>query len=237
MWIGVCDDDPNFCNVIVTMLNEFLLPDDQVSVYHSGFQLLDAVLREKIPIDLILLDIEMPGLSGLETAVELREMQPGVFIIIITNYMRYALKAYEVQAFHYLLKPLDVTKLKKEIDHVRQIVNSFIRDVLYINTKEASFFVPLIYISYMESRGRIITVHTPSREYYYYKRIHQLDNELNSKGFFRIHKSYIVNLINVSHINRSNKQLTLTNGTKLPVAPTKINDLISVILEIRKMGL
>lgn len=237
MWIGICDDDPNFCNVIVTMLNEFLLPDDQVSVYHSGSQLLDAVLGERTPIDLILLDIEMPGISGLETAVELREMQPNVFIIIITNYMKYALKGYEIQAFHYLLKPLNVTKLKKEIDHVRQIVDSFVRDVLYINTKEASFFVPLIHILYIESQGRIITVHTPSHDYCYYKRIHQLDNELNSKGFFRIHKSFIVNLVCISHINRSNKQVILTNGTKIPVAPTKINDLISAILEIRKMGL
>jgi len=237
MRIGICDDDPKFCTVIAKILEEFLEPDDQVMIYHSGFQLLDSVFGEKLPIDLVLLDIEMPGISGLQTAAELRERQPAVIVIIITNYVKYALNGYEIKAFHYLLKPLNTTKLKNEIEKARFIVGNFVKDQLHVHTKEASYFLQLNNILYIESLGRILTVHTPSADYKYYKRISQLYYELKDKGFFRIHKSFIVNLIFVSHVDRTSRQAILLGGAKLPIAPTKVNDLISMLLSIGKMRL
>jgi len=147
------------------------------------------------------------------------------------------MNGYEIKAFHYLLKPLNAVKLKKEIEKARFIVENFVKDQLYVHTKEASYFLKLNNILYIESLGRILTVHTPSADYKYYKRISQLYNELKDKGFFRIHKSFIVNLVFVSHVDRTSRQVILLGGAKLPIAPTKVNDLISMLLSTGKIRL
>jgi len=143
MWIVVCDDDEEYGRQIIECLKGITPRDDQLTLYSSGFELIDAVHRSMQPIDIVLLDIEMPGLTGIEAARELREISPATVIVIITGFIQYALKCYEIRAFNYLLKPIDHVKLKNTVDEVRNRKHYDAPKTLFIQTRETHTFIPL----------------------------------------------------------------------------------------------
>ena len=234
MWIAVCDDDLNFGNWIMQKLDDVVSRDDQITFCNCGIELIETVRKAKYPIDLILLDIEMPGLSGIESAFELRDICPGAIIVIVTRFIQYALKCYEIKAFDYLVKPLNIEKLKRTVDDARHITESLKNGVLRIETRTDDRFIPFNDLLYIESLNRTLYAHTRDNSYKFNKQISQIDNELEGSGFFRIHKSFIVNLSHVKFLDKSVKTVVLTTGHEIPVAKEKVRDLASALIDTRR---
>lgn len=134
MWIAVCDDDENFIKRIMKLLSGIIYGDDQLTFYMSGFELIEAAKNSGYPIDLLLLDIEMPGLNGIESARELREICPDIIIYVLTNFIRYAFECYGINASDYIIKPVKAGDIERRINRARSLVERTMKSFLRIKT-------------------------------------------------------------------------------------------------------
>lgn len=100
MKIGVCDDEEKIRGIIAGKVKE-ALPADDVICFSSG----EEVLKSNDRLDILLLDIKMPGMSGMETAEKLRLKDKNVVLIFITGEEQYVYDSFDVEAFHFLVKP------------------------------------------------------------------------------------------------------------------------------------
>lgn len=163
--------------------------------------------------DVLLLDIEMGGMSGLELARRLRQNGAGLQIIFLTGYMDYIAEGYDVEALHYLLKPVTGERLGQVLD--RAVERIRIRErVLLLPLTDGAVQLPLYEIRYLEVMRNYTTVH--GEEDYTVKRsLNDLAGELD-ESFYRIHRSFMVNLRFVRRITR--EEVTLKDGTALPLS-------------------
>ena len=232
MWIAACDDDKQFAVRLGSTLAEITAPDDCCSVYNGGLELLDAMRRSRTPVDLLLLDMEMPGLNGLETAKELRSFSRGTTVVVLSAHTKYALSCYGIRAYHYLTKPLNPGHLRSIIEEVRQ--NAPQGESLPVASKGQTVFVRYGDISYIESLNRSLYIHTAGNAYRSSRSISETDRDLCGKGFFRIHKSYIVNMGRVERVDKSKRTAHLFGGVTLPIGGRKQGDFLSALAKYRK---
>lgn len=163
--------------------------------------------------DVLLLDIEMGGMSGLELAKRLRQNGERTQIIFLTGYMDYMAEGYDVEALHYLLKPVTGERLSQVLDRAVERVSVRERTLLLPLT-DGAVKLPLYEIRYLEVMRNYTTVH--SNEDYIVKRsLNDLAWELD-ESFYRIHRSFMVNLRFVRRITR--EEVTLKDGTTLPLS-------------------
>ncbi len=108
MQIAICDDEEEIRDLLKRKITD-LYPGAGLHVYGSG----DELLKAGKHVDLLLLDIQMPGLNGMDTAVEFRKKNPQAVLIFVTALEGYVFQAFDVGAFHYLVKPFDGEKLKE----------------------------------------------------------------------------------------------------------------------------
>ena len=116
--IAVCDDEKLIVRQIGDMIKD-ILPNCNISQYLSGGDLLESYVK----FDIIFLDIQMENMSGIETAKELRNRGEDTIIIFITGVKEYVFQAFDVAAFHYLVKPVRKEKLKEVIERAIEKIN------------------------------------------------------------------------------------------------------------------
>jgi DNA-binding LytR/AlgR family response regulator len=234
MWIGICEDTAEDMARIESAVRSIALPSDRVTVYSNGSDLLDAIYSATCPMDLLLLDIEMPALSGIDTARELQKSSPDTQIVIVTRYKQYALKSFSIRPSNYLLKPVQTEKLRVEIDRARKIAEDNIGETLPIKTKDTVAYVPLKDILYIECFGRVLHVHTATASFKYTYRFGDARDTLADKGFICIHKSFLINQRHVERIDRTARTAILVNGKILPVSETRMTDVLAAYTRFRQ---
>lgn len=211
--IAVCEDEQvlleQLADQVKVILEKHSVPAS-VSAYASG-----AALLAKDPFDILLLDIEMEPLNGLELAGKLRARGDEGRVIFITAYQQYALKAYDVQAFHYLVKPVDLEKLETVLLKVCSILKRESGQSLAIHQGGAVRRIAFGQISYLEVINRKIYIHRNQETFPFYGKINELEQML-PEVFFRCHRSYIVNFDHVEHYNR--QEIWLDCGEVLPLS-------------------
>ncbi len=165
------------------------------------------------PPDILLLDIEMPGLSGVELAKKLRQNGNRLLqIIFITAYSDYISEGYDVAATHYLLKPVDREKLFSVLSRaVEKIADDGKR--LVLETPDETALVPICDIKFIEVIKNYVTVHA-EREYTLKKPLKEIEHELDER-FIRVGRSYIVNLYFITRVTRS--EIFLKGGDAVPL--------------------
>lgn len=232
MRVAICDDIREQCDEIKTIweqsvdcnfayeLQIFLSAEDLLQSYAQGMRY-----------DLLVLDIKMNDINGMEAAKQIRQMDCDVKIIFLTAYDQYMRDAFDVSAMHYLDKPVDAVKLKTLF---RQVIRAY-QDAHHavhipvINADGMEETVKLFTseIMYCESYNRRVTVRLTSGEVYITRlKLGQLEQELRSRNFVRIHMSFLVNIKYMRRINR--QQVVLKYQEKeyaLPVS-RKQKDLV-----------
>lgn len=214
--VAVCDDDAvqreYLCEIAaVWAKGEGHLLD--LRQYARGQDFLFDYSEEK-DFDLLLLDVEMPGMNGIELAKKVRPENAAVQIIFITGYYEYFGEGFDVSALHYLLKPVDEKKLCPVLNRAVSNLSGRLRNVL-VEYGEGSIKLLLKDIVYVEAENVYVVVHTMEGKYRMRmalgKFIQQLDEE-----FFRVHRSFVVNLNHVRGIAR--REMTMENGDKIPLS-------------------
>ena len=190
MRIAVCDDEKEIRDMFVKRI-ETLHPKAELLLYQSGEELL---LSDKEP-DILLLDIQMPGKNGMETAKELRRKNKQVIIIFVTALDDFVFEAFDVGAFHYLVKPFDDRKFAEVLHNAtEQSKNRKKPEMpsLLINTGGKHITVNLEDLVYAEVFDRKLILHTMDAEIEYYGKMKELEEKVGNE-FFRTHRSYLVN--------------------------------------------
>lgn len=216
---AIVDDDPNIRETLqaalITDTQKRRIPV-QLSVCASGSEFLK-LPQEKW--DLVLMDVEMPGQNGIETARQLRRVNDRAAIIFITNYIQYALEGYEVQAFRYLLKPIDAAQFEQVVGTALDEIHH--RQTAYLQLKGRSEIIRLAIdeLIYAETERGHLLLHTPCKVLECYSTMEKLEQELKQEAFFRCHSSFLVALEAVRQIEK--QDVVLKDGTRVPVSKNR----------------
>lgn len=214
--IGICDDEKRVQKELNDMVSHIVFQYDDVefSYYSSGQEVVSAIEKKQFFCDLLLLDIHMPQLDGLETAKYIRMHQVDVDIMFITVSQEHVFDGYTYQAFSYLLKPVNLVRLEDEISrYIFQQSKS--SRCLHISVNGKKEKVLLDKVKYFEADGRKMIIHQLSGERSFYAKISDLEEMLKEYGFIRNHQSYLVNSMFVTGHSRTEIKL---GETVVPVS-------------------
>lgn len=226
MWkIMICDDEPEFRDQIRQSLEDYQRKNGvsfSVSACGSGEELLQVMAADT---DVLLLDIKMKDMTGMEAARELRRRGSPVLIVFITTMTQYALEGYQVHAYGFLKKPLSPEQLHWQMTEIlahlqkkrgRQVLLStnFRTDV--VNSREIVYAEAYGHdLHLMLADGTGVTHDLPLSE---------LEKRLPQDGFFRCHKSYLVNMSHVKQIGLT--ELLLEGDVKVPLSRHRRKDFL-----------
>ncbi len=194
--IGLCDDNEKNRASLRLML-ERILDDDQneptLYDFASGELLLSFLTKHPGEMDLLFLDIEMPGLGGMETAKRIRQRDVNLIIVFVTGYADYVFDGYEVNALDYLLKPVHMEKLNSVLNRALGVVNRQAPAMYTLKNSDGIYRVAKSDILYFISDKRQVSCVTARRAYPFYAKLDEVEREIG-KGFIRIHQRYLVNV-------------------------------------------
>lgn len=212
---AVCDDnqeDMEYIEKLIRVWNQSAGYQIRIERFPSGEAFLFAY-EDDPGFDVLFLDIEMKEISGIDLAQKLRELGSGIQIVFVTGYMEYIAQGYDVEALHYLLKPVTEEKLCGVLNRAMERLKNRERE-LTLATPEGIVRIPLAEIRYLEVMGNYVTIH--GRESCSVKRTLSQLEELLDERFYRIHRSYIVNLQLVKKCTRT--EVILKDDTALPLS-------------------
>ncbi len=196
MKIAVCDDEEKIRNIIMSELKSSF-PDDEIISFGIGEDVLRSVEQDGYMPNIILLDIMMPGVSGMDVARKLRDISDDVVIIFITGEKQYVFDAFDVRAFHFLVKPFSNEKLVSVIKAAKEEIAKATlkpqKKYVMLNSRGSHIRLCASDIIFAEVYGARIIVHTRTDEKEYYGHLSELE-KLVGDGFFRTHRGYLVNL-------------------------------------------
>jgi len=241
MRIIIIDDEP----LARSLLTEMLADEQGIEVVaecNDGFEGMKAI-QEYQP-DLIFLDIQMPKITGFEL-LELLDDPPQV--IFTTAYDEYALKAFEVNALDYLMKPISPDRLKKALEKVEVKLKTPVKNSLFegkvpqlpeqaqrIVVKDAGNIkiIPLADVLYLEAADDYVKINIAEKYFLKHQTMGNFEQQLPAHQFVRIHRSYIVNIQHIHKVELYEKEqycVILRNNAKLPVSRSGYTKLKGVL--------
>ena len=192
MRIGVCDDEKNIRELISNKIKKEY-PNSEIVFFKSGEEL----LLESKDIDILLLDIQMPGRNGIEIARELRKKNKKTILIFVTAMEDYVFEAFDVNAFNYIVKPFNDNRFMDVLNKAINEYNSSCEaeqetSYVMVSNKGMHTKVKLDEIIYAEVFNRKVVIHKIDEEIEYYGKMSELES-LAGESFFRSHRAYLIN--------------------------------------------
>lgn len=229
--IAVCDDEIIECARMAEKIRG-TLEEMKVPCFLRQFNSGEELLQSGESFDIVFLDIMMDGLDGMNTAKRIRQQGSCGILVFISSSREYVFDAYEVEAFWYLVKPVEAKKLKSVLQRAVLKTKAASSDFILVNRERQKQKIFLQDILYFEIRGRLIDIHKTEGVSDYYGKIGILEEELKGKGFFRCHKSYLIHLKYVKGYNR--QDIILDNGEKIPVSKRRYEEFCKALLDYMK---
>lgn len=195
MRIAICDDEEYILMVLEDYVNKYsekCKSSFTLAKFRNGEEFLN-YFNSKRDIDIIFLDIQMPGINGIDVAHKIREMDSNIKIFFLTSLFKYALEGYSVRAEQYLIKPLKYKQFEKELKKVIQTIESENNRYIIEKNDAGIFKIMLSDIIYVETVGRNTLIHTFMEDVVSYRNMKEHEGILDS-CFFRCHRAFIVNL-------------------------------------------
>ncbi|MBE6880539.1 MAG: response regulator transcription factor [Ruminococcaceae bacterium] len=217
--IAVCDDEKNMVQSNTATLEAVLKElgiTGEITTYTNSSNLLYDITEDGFHYDLLLSDIEMPELSGMELAERIKPFLPDIRIIFITSHIEYAIDAFELSIFRYVPKSDIEKRLPTAIKDAVSLINLEADKSYTIKAKGRFEKIPFRDILYIERDGKNAAINTANGLSKVRKSLQAVCDELNSEEFIFIDRGYIVNLIHIMQIK--NSTAVLKNGTVLPIS-------------------
>lgn len=224
---AICDDEPQMAREIADQLAGYMKETDcdySVDCFSSGH----ALLKSSDEFDVIFLDIQMERPDGMETAALLRRRESRSLLIFVTVLKDRVFDVFPLEAFDYLLKPLDRDRFRRTMDRALRWLERDAAKNLVIQRGSGCQVVPLSDILYCEVLGRKIFIHKKDGIVLdYYDRLEDLEQRVDSR-FFKCHRSYLVNLDHVGGCQDG--QVLLSQGERIPVSRLRERELTQALL-------
>lgn len=235
------DDEESARNVLSNLLARFCPEVELCARCENVLQAVDAI--ETHQPDLVFLDIEMPNYSGFEIVQFFEKI--NFQIIFITAYEQYALKAFEIAAIDYLLKPIDIERLKNAVSRTNDRINlleqaerlSVLKNTLQtkqlenlvVSDRGQQHILPLNDIIAIEAMESYCTIHTVKRQFTVSKNLKFYENMLEENNqFIRSHKSWLLNVQKVERYSKTELSVEMTNGLMTKLSKYKKNEFESM---------
>ena len=227
--IGICDDEKLQLESIKRLVEKWNACSRHVSDIRC-FPSAEAFLceyEEERDYDILLLDVEMRGITGIDLAKQIRREDSRAEIVFITSHFEFAGEGYEVDALHYLIKPVAEEKLKEVLSRAAERL-AVEPPSLVVTSDGETVKLYEKDILYVEAFLHYVVIHTENREYRMKESFSAFEARL-SKDFFRTHRSYLVSLKHVIRISRTRVQLD--DETEIPLARGKYDAINSAFIE------
>ncbi len=221
------------------LLKEYLENYPEIELLGEADQGTDAVEKiDKLKPDIVFLDVQMPGMTGFDV---LEDIEHEPYVIFVTAYDQYAIKAFEKNAVDYLLKPLDEERFRNAVNRAlkrKTLEHSSIEDLLssmkserkgtydthiFVQKSEKLFNLPVEEIVYLEASGDYTIITTKADQFVSSSGIGKLEEILNPEVFIRVHRSTIVNVNYLKEIERhfnGGMVVKMQSGKSFPVSRT-----------------
>ena len=223
--IGICDDNQVDMDYVTSLVKAWA-EQEQVGVECKTFPSAESFLfqyEDEQDYDILLLDIEMGQLSGMDLAREIRQKDSTVQIVFITGYPDYMSQGYDVTALHYLMKPVRGEKLGEVLTKAVSFLAKQPRSIIFDMGKE-SLRLLAEDIFYGEAQGHYIVLYTKSGEHRIRMNISELENKLG-EGFYKCSRSFVVGLKYVRRITKTMVVLELQQNLELPLGKGLYDDM------------
>jgi two-component system LytT family response regulator len=244
----IIDDEPSAINVLVLLLKKMWKDEVKILATSDSPYEGKSLIEEYSP-DLVFLDIEMPGMSGINLIRTVEN--PGFHLVFVTAYDVYAVDAFEVCAIDYLLKPVSAEKVSRVIDKVKKqiqqkngLVNLQLQQLevllkqnsgkdkkIALGMSDKIIFTNINDILYCEARGPYTNVHLENGKNIVTSRtLGEFEDQLTDHHFFRIHHSYLINLHRVKEFQRyDGGYVMIERDIRLEVSTRKRKDFLTVM--------
>lgn len=223
--IAVCDDDKEAVqthkNITETCLKQ-LGTIGEITLYNTSDNLLYDINEDRFFYDLILLDIEMPGCTGMEIAETIKPFLPNVKIIFITSHIEYAIDAFELSIFRYVPKNDTAKRLPAAIQDAVKLIELEDGKSYTIRTNSRLEKIPCKEIYYIERDGKNAGITFTGGVSKVRKSLQQVYDELNAEEFIYIDRGCIVNMIHIMQIKDG--MAVLKNGVSLPISRSHLSE-------------
>ena len=220
--IGICEDEIHYRVNMKDMLGDILSTysiNYKIYEFSSGEELLSNYPKD---LDILIMDIQMKIINGMDTARKIREFDQNLEIIFMTSFSEFMQEGYEVKAYRYILKPISERKISRNILPCINEIMKKKNNYLTINVKNYVDRIKIDSIVYIETDRPNILIYTNDNKYTTKMSISKIDKILREHGFFRCHNSYIVNLKLVESMNSN----TLKIGEKyIPISKYRVKEL------------
>lgn len=216
--IGICDDEKRILQINHHYLKQIDIENDEYELelinFIKGKDIVEYIKRN--PLDIAILDIDVIDMSGLEIAKELQKINPKIILFFITGHDEFAIDAFDVDAVGYVLKPVDIDKLKrtlnKAIERAKKIREHGEEKELVITEDNIKKKIKLSEIVYIERTLAQCAIVTTSKTFKVYDTITALMDKVG-EGFVRVSQSYIVKTSAIDRVTY--KSVTLKNGMEI----------------------
>lgn len=221
--IAVCDDEQHVLSEMRGYVNEYSV-ENQIPVNIITYTSAEQLLCSGLAFDLVILDIHMHGMNGMDAARRLREISPACPIIFLTALKDYVFDAFEVDAVNYLIKPVDKRKLFASIHKALK------EDAGGLLVKQGYDYRKIRFadILYIEAMGRKVSIRLAGETIDYYQKFKELPGQLG-EGFVLPHRSFLINLDHVKAVEGND--VVMDNGDLIPIARGKKEELAQSLLK------
>ena len=214
----IVDDESLALSRLKRLLNENGIED--ITAFDNPIDALKEITKTKF--DVVFLDISMPNITGLELADSIIQLEPKTFIIFQTAYSEFALEAYKSGGMGYLVKPIESNDIKNILEKVRNFKNSLNEESKKILGKRGDklYLIDINDIYYIKADLDEVIVRIKDADAYVRRKIGDLETLLSGKNFFRVHRSYIVNVDKI-------KSMRSVEQSKLEISFEGISEIIT----------
>ena len=232
MRIVILEDDDEQARQI----NDYLLRYQQMhngfqysaKTYTSGHSLLEDYRSDA---DLLLLDIQLPDMLGIDVAHQVRRNDSYVMIVFITNLAQYAIEGYSVNAFDYVLKPINAFSFSKKLERVVRVLSHARSDVkLEIKSKTGTRWIAADLVTYIEVRSHEVLIHTEQEVIHQWGTLAQYEAQLRPQHFIRCYASYLVNPKYVRTVIHDQVEVA---SEMLPISRTFRKDFLNILAQYK----
>ena len=214
----IVDDESLALSRLKRLLNENGIED--ITAFDNPIEALKEITKTKF--DAVFLDISMPNITGLELADSIIQLEPKTFIIFQTAYSEFALEAYKSGGMGYLVKPIESNDIKNILEKVRNFKSSLSEESKKILGKRGDklYLIDINDIYYIKADLDEVIVKIKETDAYVRRKIGDLETLLSGKNFFRVHRSYIVNVDKI-------KSMRSVEQSKLEISFDGITEIIT----------
>ncbi len=222
--LAIVEDDKSYIESLKEYIDTYM-KENGISIDVKIFRDGNKIVFDYQPVyDIILMDIEMPGIDGMTAAEEIRKVDKDVIIIFITNMAQYAIQGYKVRAHSYILKPVNYYSFSLELQEALASVSKKVDDFLLLSGEDGLQKIAVGEILYVESQRHRMLIHTKTQVIDIRETMKNMEQKLSKFYFERCNVSYLVNLAYVSSIS---SDLAVVGGELLPISRQKRKSFIA----------